>query len=148
MSTLAFNRRAGYDYELLDRYEAGLILSGPEVKSIKTGHISLRGSFVTLKGEELFLTNANIPLYKFAGNLKNYDPVRPRKLLVKKSEIKSLIGKVKASGLTLVPISVYTKKRFIKLEFALAKGKKKFDKRQDIAKKEAKRKAERALKNL
>lgn len=147
MTTLAFNRRAGYDYELLDRYEAGLILSGSEVKSIKTGHISLKGSFVTFKGEELFLTNANIPLYKFAGNLKNYDPTRPRKLLIKKSEIKSLIGR-KASGLTLVPIRVYTKKRFIKLEFALAKGKKKFDKRQDIAKKEAKRKTERTLKNL
>lgn len=148
MTTLAFNRRAGYDYELLDRYEAGLILSGPEVKSIKTGHISLKGSFVTFKGGELFLTNANIPLYKFAGNLKNYDPVRPRKLLIKKSEIKSLIGKVKASGLTLAPIRVYTKKRFIKLEFALAKGKKKFDKRQDIAKKEAKRKAEREIKRF
>lgn len=147
MTTLAFNRRAGYDYELLDRYEAGLILSGSEVKSVKTGHISLKGSFVTFKGEELFLTNANIPLYKFAGNLKNYDPTRPRKLLIKKSEIKSLIGR-KASGLTLVPIRVYTKKRFIKLEFALAKGKKKFDKRQDIAKKEAKRKTERTLKNL
>lgn len=148
MTTLAVNKRAHYDYEILDKFEAGLQLTGQEVKSVKTGHISLKGSFVTVKGNELFLTNANIPLYKFAGEIKNYDPTRSRKLLLKKSEIKSLIGKARASGLTLVPIRVYTKKRFVKLEFGVGKGKKEFDKRETIAKREARRKIERELKNL
>jgi SsrA-binding protein len=147
MATLAFNKRSGFDYQLMDRYEAGIVLTGPEVKSIKTGHISLKGSFVTLKGGELYLTNANIPPYIHAGILKNYDPTRPRKLLLKKSEIKSLIGKVRISGLTLVPIRVYTKKRLIKLEFAVAKGKKKYDKRESIKKRDAERKIKQELKN-
>lgn len=147
MTTMAVNKRARFDYEIHDRYEGGLVLTGAEVKSIKTGHISLKGSFVTIKGGELFLTNANIPQYKFAKNLTSYDPTRSRKLLVKKSEIKSLIGKTHAQGLTLVPLRVYTKKRLIKVEFALAKGKKAVDKRSDIAKKEARRAIERKLKN-
>ncbi|HPN55200.1 MAG TPA: SsrA-binding protein SmpB [Candidatus Moranbacteria bacterium] len=147
MSILAINKRASFDYELQDKYEAGLVLTGAEVKSIKTGHISLKGSFVTMHGEELYLTNANIPPYPFAKNSAAYDPTRSRKLLVRKSEIRHLIGKLQVKGLTLVPLRVYTKKRLIKLEFALAKGKKAHDKRQDIAKKESKRKIERALKN-
>lgn len=147
MSVKAINKKVGYDYELLDHYEAGLVLSGQEVKSIKAGQMSLKGSFVTLRGNELFLTNANVPKYKFAANVKNYDPTRPRKLLLKKSEIDSLIGKLKTKGLTLVPIRVYTKKRLLKLEFAIGRGKKKFDKREDIKRKESKRKAQRALKS-
>ncbi|MCK9378611.1 MAG: SsrA-binding protein SmpB [Candidatus Moranbacteria bacterium] len=146
MKALADNKRATFDYTLIDKYEAGLVLSGQEVKSIKTGHLSLKGSFVTIKAFELYLTNAFIPPYPFAGQLKNYDPSRSRKLLVKKSEIKRLLGKVHAEGLTLVPIRVYTRKRLIKLEFALARGKKKFDKRADIAKKEASRRIARNLK--
>lgn len=148
MGILAKNRRAGYDYELQDRYEAGLVLSGQEVKSIKTGHLSLNGSFIAKKGNELFLVNASIPPYKFASEVKNYDPTGSRKILLKKSEIKNLIGKMSVSGLTLVPLCVYTKKKLIKLEFAIGKGKKKFDKRQDIQKKEAKRKIERTIKSL
>lgn len=147
MSDLAKNKRAFFDYELLERFEAGLMLTGAEVKSIKTGHISLKGSFVTMHDEELYLTNATISPYPFAKNLASYDPTRSRKLLVRKSEIKSLIGKLHIKGLTLVPLRVYTKKRLIKLEFAVGKGKKAFDKRSDIAKKEAKRKIERTLKN-
>jgi SsrA-binding protein len=147
MATLATNKKATFDYELLGRFEAGLVLTGAEVKSIKTGHISLKGSFVTMHGEELFLTNANIPLYPFAKVSGVYEPTRSRKLLVRKSEIRSLIGKLQVKGLTLVPLRVYTKKRLIKLEFALARGKKAHDKRSDIAKKEAKRKIERAIKN-
>jgi SsrA-binding protein len=146
MSTIATNKRAGFDYDLLDKFEAGLMLTGAEVKSIKTGHISLKGSFVTMHDEELYLTNANISPYPFAKNSTSYDPTRSRKLLVKKSEIKSLIGKLHVKGLTLVPLRVYTKKRLIKLEFAVGRGKKAFDKRGDIAKKEDKRKIERALK--
>jgi len=181
MTTLGFNRRANFEYALLDKYEAGLILTGAEVKSVKTGHISLKESFVTIKGNELFLTNANIPPYKHAGDIKNYDPTRSRKLLLRKSEIKHLIGKSRAEGLTLVPIRVYTKKHparnaiflnkpgktghlndtikesinfkkhnvaggLLKLEFAVGKGKKKFDKRETIKKREEERKIKRRLK--
>lgn len=147
MGTIAFNKRASFDYELLEKYEAGLVLTGAEVKSIKTGHISLKGAFVSLHGGELYLTNANIPRYPFSDPNRPYDPTRSRKLLVKRSQIKTFTGKLHSEGLTLVPIRVYTKRRLVKLEFALAKGKKKFDKRKDIAKKEDKRKIERALKN-
>lgn len=148
MPTIATNKRAYFDYVIQDKYEAGLVLTGPEVKSVKTGHISLKGSFVTRKGNELYLTNASIPLYKFAGKIKDYNATRSRKILLKKSEIKSLIGKMAVQGLTLVPLRVYTKKRLLKLEFGVGKGKKKFDKRENIAKKEAKRKMERTLKNF
>lgn len=148
MSTLAFNKRANFDYEISDKYEAGLVLTGQEVKSVKLGHISLKESFVTVKGTELYLTNAHITPYKYAGEMKNYDPTRPRKLLLKKSEIKHLTGKVRVQGLTLVPISVYTKKRLLKLEFGVGKGKKKHDKREDIAKREAHRQISRSLKDL
>lgn len=147
MTTIGFNKRAAFDYELTDRYEAGLVLTGAEVKSIKTGHISLKGSFVTFKGGELFLTNANIPLYPFAKNSSAYDPTRSRKVLVHKSEIKSLLGKMHMKGLTLVPLRVYTKRRLIKLEFAIGRGKKAFDKRSDITKRESERRIAKALKD-
>ncbi len=148
MPILAVNKRVTYDYAISDKYEAGLVLAGQEVKSAKTGHISLKESFVTVRGGELYLTNANIPPYEHAGEIKNYDPTRPRKLLLKKSEIRHLIGKVRVQGLTLVPIRVYTKKRLLKLEFGLGKGKKEFDKREDIAKREADRKMRQKLKNF
>lgn len=147
MKILAKNKKAHFDYKLLEKYEAGLVLSGQEVKSVKTGHISLKGSFISIREEELYLVNATIPPYQFAGEITDYDPTQPRKLLIKKSEIKSLIGKTQSKGLTLIPIQVYTKRRLVKIEFALAEGKKKHDKRKDIADREAKRKAERALKN-
>lgn len=145
MPTLAYNKRAGFDYELLEKFEAGLLMRGHEVKSVKTGHISLKEAFVTIKGSELYLTNAHIPPYKHAGKLPNYDPARPRKLLLKKSEIKRIIGKARTEGLTLVPVRVYTKRRYLKLEFAIAKGKKEYDKRQKIAKREAERGIRRML---
>ncbi|HBI17009.1 MAG TPA: SsrA-binding protein [Candidatus Moranbacteria bacterium] len=148
MTTIAVNKRANFDYVLTDKYEAGLVLTGAEVKSIKTGHLSLKGSFVTFKGTELHLTNADIPFYKFAGKAVNYDPRRSRKLLVKKSEIKTLLGKVKVKGLTLVPIRVYTKKRLIKLEFGVGRGKKEYDKREDIKKKDSNRAMKRLMRNI
>ena len=148
MPVLAINKRAHFDYTVSDKYEAGLMLSGQEVKSVKTGHVSLKGSFVTVKGNELFLTNANIPLYQHAGNVANYDPTHSRKLLLKKSEIKSLIGKARVEGLTLVPIRVYTKKRYIKLEFGVGKGKKEFDKREKTKKRESERNIRRILKGV
>lgn len=147
MPTLAFNKRAGFDYEILEKYEAGLALLGFEVKAIKTGHISLKESFVTSRGNELFLTNANVPPYKQAGNIKNYEPTRPRKLLLKRKEIAYLIGKSRTQGLTLIPLRVYTKKRLLKLEFAVGKGKKQFDKRDKIRKREVERNIRRILKS-
>jgi len=147
MPKLATNKRANFDYELQDTFEAGLCLTGAEVKSAKNGHISLKGSFVTMHNSELYLTNATIARYPFANIKLAYDPTRSRKLLVRKAEIKSLIGKMHTKGLTLVPLRVYTKKRLIKLEFAIARGKKAHDKRADIAKSESKRSIERALKN-
>ncbi len=147
MANIAFNKRAVFDYELTDHFEAGLVLTGAEVKSVKNGHMSLKGSFVTMHSAELFLTNANIPPYPFAKISLSYDPTRSRKLLVHKSQIRSLIGKLHTKGLTLVPLRVYTKRRLIKLEFAVGRGKKAFDKRADIAKKESKRNIQRALKS-
>jgi SsrA-binding protein len=148
MKIFAINKRAGFDYEILEKYEAGLMLKGFEVKAVKTGHISLKGSFVTIHGNELFLTNANIPLQPFSQGIKDYDPSRSRKLLVKKSEIKYLRGKSDIKGLTLVPIKVYTKNRLLKLEFGLGKGKKEYDKRDKIQKREDERRMRRVLKNV
>lgn len=145
MTLIAHNKRATFDYALSDRYEAGLVLTGSEVKSVKTGHASLKGAFVTVKGSELYLTNALIPRYKHAHKDTRHDDTRSRKLLLRKREIRSLIGKSRTEGLTLVPIRLYTKKQLVKLEFAVGKGKKAFDKRQDTGKREAKRKIERAM---
>ena len=143
MNSITENRRSSYDYEILETYEAGLVLFGFEVKAVKTGHVNLTGSFVTLKSGELFLTNASIPPYQPANTPIDYDQSRPRKLLLKRPEINSLIGKLKAKGLTLVPIRLYTKKNKIKLEFAVAKGKRKIDKRETIKKRDAEREMQR-----
>lgn len=162
MNIIAINKRANFDYEILEKYEAGLVLFGHEVKSIKTKHASLKESFVTIHNQELYLTNAHIPPYIHAGQIDNHNPTRPRKLLLKKSEIKHLIGKARTQGLTLVPIKLYTKKRpaltrgdrsstrggLIKLEFGLGKGKKEYDKRDKIKRREDSIEAGRALKNF
>ncbi|OGI25462.1 MAG: SsrA-binding protein [Candidatus Moranbacteria bacterium RIFCSPHIGHO2_12_FULL_54_9] len=145
MTVIATNKRAGFDYALEGRFEAGLVLTGAEVKSVKTGHASLKGSFVTVKGGELYLTNALIPRYAHAHRDTAHDATRPRKLLLRKREIRSLIGKSRTEGLTLVPIRLYTRKQLVKLEFAIGKGKKTYDKRSDIGKREAKRRMEKAL---
>jgi SsrA-binding protein len=145
MSILAVNKRAKHDYTILKTYEAGLVLLGHEVKSIKTGHISLKGSYVTIKQREnklseAYLLNAHIPLYKCASTVKDYDPYRSRKLLIKKKEINYLIGKKSEQGLAFIPLKIYTKHGLIKLEFGIGKGKKKYDKREDIKKREMDRK--------
>lgn len=145
MTVLSFNKRANFDYEILETYEAGLVLLGHEVKSIKTGHVSLKGAFVVSKKgnkilPEFFLINAHIPLYSKASTVSGYDPYRSRKLLLKKREINFLLGKKQEQGLTLVPIKIYTKRSLIKLEFGLGKGKKKIDKRETIKKREVDRK--------
>ena len=148
MKPLAVNRKARYDYEILETFEAGLVLLGHEVKAIKTGKASLKSSFVNIKNSELFLINANIAPYQPKNTPSNYDPERSRKLLLKKSEISSLIGKLKQKGLTLVPIKLYTRRRKIKLQFGLAKGKRQFDKREKIKKREFTREKNRILKGL
>lgn len=145
MTTIARNKTAQFNYEIITSYEAGIVLSGQEVKSIKTGHCSLNGAFVTVHNNELFLKNALIPRYHYADKKNDYDPYHTRKLLVTKSEIRSLIGKQKTAGLTLVPIRVYIKKKRIKLEFALARGKSKLDKRNSIKERETHRKIARAF---
>lgn len=145
MSDYAFNRQAGYDYEFLDKYEAGLVLSGQEVKSIRAGHISLQGAYVVIKNDEVWLLNANIPPYQPNNAPANYDPTRSRKLLLHKNEIRSLIGSSKQTGLTLVPIRVYNSKGKIKIEFTLARGKKTRDKREVIGRREADRRIQRAV---
>jgi len=151
MKVLAYNKRANFDYEISEKIEAGLVLFGHEVKSIKTGHVSLKGSFVTVKQgdgkiSEIILTNAHIPKYQQATKVNNYDPDRPRKLLLHKNEIKKLIGKRKEQGLTLIPIKIYTKRGLIKLEFGIGRGKKKYDKREDIKKKDIEKQKRSTLK--
>lgn len=146
MPIYAVNKRANFDYQISDTYEAGLVLFGQEVKSIKTGHINLNNSFVTLKNgarPELYLINCHIPPYKYANISAGYEPTRERKLLLKKSEIRRLIGKIKEQGLTLVPIKVYNKSGLIKLAFGVGKGKSKIDKRETIKKRETERKLRR-----
>lgn len=145
MPALTLNPRAKYDYEILETYEAGIVLTGHEVKSIKTGHIGLKGSYVTIRNNEPFLINAHIPAFQPKNTPADYEPTRARKLLLHKQEIKALIGKIRQKGLTLVPLRVYTKKGKIKLEFAVGQGKRKIDKREKIKKREAERKIERAL---
>jgi SsrA-binding protein len=144
MPILAVNKRANYDYEILEKFEAGLVLFGHEVKSVKTGHINLAGSYITLKkeGKDLpapYLINSNIPLYKQAATVENYEPYRSRKLLLRKKEIERLIGKKNEQGLTLVPLKIYTKHSLIKLEFGIGKGRKKIDKREMIKKRDVDR---------
>ncbi len=136
MPKLAINKRAKFDYEILESYEGGLELTGAEVKSIKAGHIQLKGAFISARGGELWLRNAYVSPYKPAGTQPDYDPNRDRKILVHARELKRLIGKTQEAGLTIVPISLYTKGRLVKLEFALARGKKKYEKREAIKKRE------------
>jgi len=147
MKILAENKKAYYNYEILEKFEAGIALIGQEVKSLKTRGVNLAGNYVILKNSEVFWVGANIHPYQPKNAPPDYNPERSRKLLLKKSEIKYLIGKSKRKGLTLIPLKLYTTRSGkIKLEFALARGKKKFDKREKIKKREIERKIERVLK--
>lgn len=143
MNDYAKNKKAYFDYEILQKYEAGIELRGYEVKSIKTGRASLRGAFVIIRGNEAYLTNTTIAQYQEANTPKDYDATRTRRLLLHKKEIQELIGAAAAKGLTLVPLRLYNKKGKIKLEFALVRGKKKYDKRESIKKRDAEREIER-----
>jgi SsrA-binding protein len=139
------NRRARHDYHLLERFEAGLVLTGTEVKSLRQGQATLQRAFGDLRDGELWLVGAHIPEYA-QGNLANHDPDRDRKLLLRRREIDSLLGKVQERGLTLVPTKLYFKNGRVKIEIALARGKEARDKRRDIAERDARRQIERELK--
>ena len=141
---IAANRKARRDFRLLESYEAGIVLQGTEVKSLRTGRASLQDSFASIDRGEVFLYNMHIPPYE-SGNRFNHDPKRTRKLLFHRSEIKRLIGKASARGLTLVPTRLYFKRGRAKVEIALARGKREYDKREDIKKREAQIEMRRAL---
>ena len=142
---IASNRKAFHDYFIEDKYEAGIELAGTEVKSIRLGAVNLRDSFCAVKDGEMFLHGMHISPYE-KGNIFNKDPVRPRRLLMHKREIRKLHALVKQDGYTLVPLSVYFKDSRVKVEVGLCKGKKNYDKRSAAAQRDAKREIDRAMK--
>lgn len=144
--SLVENRKARFNYEILEKMEAGVELLGFEVKSVKQGQISLEGSHVTIRGNEAFLIGATIPPYQEANTPKEYDARRNRKLLLTKKELQKLEKLEATKGLTIIPISMYNKGRKIKIEVAVARGKKKFDKRNTLKKRESDREIRRTLK--
>lgn len=146
MKIVASNKKAYHDYFILDTYEAGLELQGTEIKSIRKGNTNLKDSFIRIKKDEAFIENMHIAPYE-QGNRFNHEPLRTRKLLLHKKEIRKLQKEVKENGLTIVPTKLYFNTSKIKVEIALAKGKKLYDKRQDLKDKDARRDVEKALKN-
>ena len=142
--TVATNRRARFDYEILERMEAGIVLTGSEVKSLRAGRASLTESFARVRDGEVWLENLHIPPYE-QGEKRGYDPKRTRKLLLKRAQIERLIGKTAERGLSLVPIRLYFAHGLAKVEIGLGKGKRQFEKRQAIAEREMRREAERSL---
>jgi SsrA-binding protein len=143
---LARNRKAHHDYSFQDKFEAGLVLSGSEIKSIRAGQMSIKEAYVRTDGEEAWLVNAHIAPYDPASR-QNHLPRRERKLLLHKKEIVKMWDQVRQKGVTIIPLQVYLKKGRAKVEIALAKGKRQYDKRQAIKKKDADREIQRALKN-
>jgi len=148
MNILAENKKAYFDYDVQEKFQAGIVLTGNEVKSIKNGHVSLQGAYVVInKDAEVFLIGSNVPPYQPMNTPADYDKGRSRKLLLRKNEINYLIGKSHERGLTMIPLRVYTEKAKIKLEFGIAKGKKTFDKRESIKRREVDREVERELRS-
>lgn len=144
--TIVTNRQARHDYFILETFEAGVVLTGTEVKSLRAGRGNLKESYAEIQGGEVFLLNCHISPYDF-GNRFNHDPLRPRKLLLRKEEIRRLYGKAREKGLTLIPLELYFDKRgWVKVQLALAKGKKLYDKREEIARRDAERSARRESK--
>ena len=143
----ANNRKAFHDYHILEKFEAGLVLTGTEVKSVRAGRISLREAYGRIEHREGWLVGAHIAPYE-QGNIHNHDPVHPRKLLLHRDQIAHLASKVKEGGVTLVPLRVYDRNGHVKVELGLARGKKQWDKREALASREAKREIERAVKEF
>ena len=142
---IANNKKAYHDFFILDTYEAGIALHGTEVKSLRMGKCSIKESFIRIENGEMFIYGMHVSPYE-KGNIFNKDPMRVRKLLLHKSEINKLLGKIKEKGMSNFPLKVYLKGSLVKVEIGLAKGKKLYDKREDIAKKDQKREAERDFK--
>jgi len=146
MPVLLKNKKASFDYQVLETFDAGLELSGYEVKALRQGKGKLEGGHIIVRGGEAYLVNVSIPPYQPNNTPAEYDPERPRRLLLTRKELDTLIGLEATKGLTLVPLSLYTKKRLLKLEFASVRGKKKEDKRETIKERETKRDIERVMK--
>ena len=145
IKTIAQNKKARHDYFIEETYETGIELTGTEVKSIRLGKVNLQDSYAYIKNSEVFISGMHVSPYEM-GNIYNQDPLRDRKLLLHKYEINKLIGDTQQKGLTLVPLQVYFKRGIVKVELAVAKGKKLYDKRQDIATRDAKREIDRRIK--
>ncbi len=145
IQTVTTNRRALHDYFIEETYEAGVALVGTEVKSVRRGKVNLRDSYARIEGGEVWLMNCHISPYEESGKYFNHEPDRPRKLLLHKDEIARLTGQVQAKGLTLIPLRLYFKQGRAKIELAVARGKRQYDKRQAIAERDANREIERAL---
>lgn len=144
---IAKNPTAYHNYTIQNTIEAGIVLTGTEIKSIRNGKVNIKDTYVNIKNGEVFIYGMHISPYEF-GNIFNKDPLRTRKLLLNKSEINKLFGQIQTKGVSLVPIKMYFKGNKVKLEIGIGKGKKLFDKREDIAKKDAEMKMKRALKNF
>lgn len=145
VKVVARNKKARHDYTIEETYEAGIVLTGTEIKSVRAGKANLQDSYARIKDGEVFLLNLHISPFE-QGNRFNHDPTRTRKLLLHKDEIRKLIGKTKLKGYSLIPLDLHLRNGFCKVELALAKGKKLYDKRQDMAKRDAQREMERAFK--
>jgi SsrA-binding protein len=145
MKVFSENKKAGFNYEILEKFEAGLVLFGQEVKSIKTGHINLSGSYVVFNRAEPYLTGVKVPPYQPNNIGSDYNEERQRKLLLNKKEIDYLAGRTKTKGFSLIPLKIYEKSGRIKLEFGLARGKKKYDKKEKIKKRDVDREVNREL---
>ncbi len=146
MKSYATHKKARFDYEILDTLEAGLVLSGMEVKAVRAGQVKLTGGFINIHNDEAFLVNAHISRYKYSGADDDYEPDKSRKLLLKQREIAYLKGKTQERGLTIVPLSMYNSGRLIKVQIGIGRGKKKHDKRETIKKRDLDRETRRAIK--
>ncbi len=144
-SPVSVNRQAYHDYFIDETYEAGIALTGTEVKSVRNGKVNLRGAYARVRDDEVWLEGAHIAEYE-QGTYMNHDPLRPRKLLLHRDEIRRLIGRVQTKGLTLIPLKMYFKRNHVKVELGLARGKKLYDKRETIKKREAERELARTVK--
>jgi SsrA-binding protein len=146
-SLVADNRKARHDYDIEESFEAGIVLTGSEIKSVRDGRVQLRGSYARVYNDEVYLYEAHISPYEQSGTYFNHEPTRPRKLLLHRREISRIDGLIRQKGMTLVPLKIYFKGRRAKVELGIARGKKTYDKREDIAKRDAQRDIERAMKS-
>ena len=147
MKIIAKNPTAHHNYIIEDKFEAGIVLAGTEIKSIRNGNVNIKDSYIIIKNGEMWILGMHIKPYEF-GNINNKDPLRDRKLLAHKNEINKLLGKIKQKGISLIPLNLYCDKNHVKVEVGIGKGKKLYDKREDLKRKDAERTIERNLKNL